>query len=65
MDAIPELENLNLRERLERIERNLLIDCLRKNDGNQTLSARELGLPRRTFLYRLRRLNINVGNVDV
>jgi sigma-54-dependent transcriptional regulator len=66
MEAIPEdSSGLNLRERLEQIERSLLIDCLRKNDGNQTLSARELGLPRRTFLYRLGRLNINVGNVDV
>lgn len=65
MDTVPEVGSLNLRERLEQIERSLLIDCLRKNDGNQTLSARELGLPRRTFLYRLGRLNINVGNVDV
>ncbi|WP_095171731.1 sigma-54-dependent Fis family transcriptional regulator [Pseudomonas sp. Irchel 3H3] len=64
MDTAPEVKRLNLRERLEQIERSLLIDCLRKNDGNQTLSARELGLPRRTFLYRLGRLNINVGNVD-
>ncbi|MNL43406.1 Nitrogen fixation protein VnfA [compost metagenome] len=64
MDTIPEVGRLNLRERLEQIERSLLIDCLRKNDGNQTLSARELGLPRRTFLYRLGRLNINAGNVD-
>lgn len=66
METIPEdSSGLNLRERLEQIERSLLIDCLRRNDGNQTLSARELGLPRRTFLYRLGRLNINVGNVDV
>jgi len=64
MDTVPKVEKLSLRERLEQIERSLLIDCLRKNDGNQTLSARELGLPRRTFLYRLGRLNINVGNVD-
>ncbi|MBD8683988.1 sigma-54 interaction domain-containing protein [Pseudomonas sp. CFBP 13719] len=66
METIPEdSSGLNLRERLEQIERSLLIDCLRRNEGNQTLSARELGLPRRTFLYRLGRLNINVGNVDV
>jgi len=64
MDTQPEVGRLNLRERLEQIERSLLIDCLRKNDGNQTLSARELGLPRRTFLYRLGRLNINARNVD-
>lgn len=65
MDTLPELENLNLRDRLKQVERNLLIDCLRKNAGNQTLCARELGLPRRTFLYRLERLNINAANVDV
>jgi sigma-54-dependent transcriptional regulator len=55
---------LNLRERLEKVERSLLLDCLRKNDGNQTLAARELGLPRRTLLYRLGRLNINLGDFD-
>lgn len=55
---------LTLRERLEQVERGLLLDCLRKNDGNQSLSARELGLPRRTLLYRLGRLNINLGEVN-
>ncbi len=50
---------LNLRERLEQVERNLLMDCLRKNQGNQTSAASELGLPRRTLLYRMQRLNIN------
>ncbi|MBD8121130.1 sigma 54-interacting transcriptional regulator [Pseudomonas lutea] len=56
--------HLNLRERLEHIERGLLLDCLRKNRGNQSLSARKLGLPRRTLLYRLARLNINPGDVN-
>ncbi|SDN49523.1 sigma-54 interaction domain-containing protein [Pseudomonas jinjuensis] len=49
----------NLRERLEQVERSLLLDCLRKNRGNRTLAARELGLPRRTLLYRMGRLNIH------
>lgn len=49
---------LSLRERMERVERNLLVDCLRKNQGNQTSAATELGLPRRTLLYRMQRLNI-------
>ncbi|MHC8303374.1 sigma-54 interaction domain-containing protein [Pseudomonas sp. PB3P13] len=64
MEAVPEDNSLNLRERLEQVERSLLLDCLRKNDGNQTLAARELGLPRRTLLYRLGRLNINLGDFD-
>lgn len=65
MEPMPEDHSgLNLRERLEKVERTLLLDCLRKNDGNQTLAARELGLPRRTLLYRLGRLNINLGDFD-
>ncbi|MCC6075353.1 sigma-54 interaction domain-containing protein [Pseudomonas sp. GCM10022188] len=54
---------LNLRERLERVERNLLLDCLRRNRGNQTHAARELGLPRRTLLYRMDKLNISASDV--
>lgn len=57
-------QGLNLRDRLEKVERQLLLDCLRRNDGNQTQAARELGLPRRTLLYRLGRLNINLGDCD-
>ncbi len=63
-EAAPDDVRLNLRERLEQVERGLLLDCLRKNEGNQSLSARELGLPRRTLLYRLGRLNINLGEVN-
>ncbi|OLU28722.1 sigma-54-dependent Fis family transcriptional regulator [Pseudomonas sp. PA15(2017)] len=64
VDAESVDSNLSLRERLEQVERSLLLDCLRKNAGNQTLSARELGLPRRTLLYRLGRLNINLGELN-
>jgi sigma-54-dependent transcriptional regulator len=63
MDAIAKDSSLHLRERLERVERSLVLDCLRKNNGNQTLAARELGLPRRTLLYRLGRLNISSGDL--
>jgi sigma-54-dependent transcriptional regulator len=52
-----------LRQRLERVERVFLIDCLHKNRGNRTRTARELGLARRTLLYRLARLNIPGGVV--
>ncbi len=55
--------SLNLRERMERVERSLLMDCLRKNGGNQSQAARELGLPRRTLLYRMERLNISPADL--
>lgn len=54
---------LNLRERLDRVERNLLVDCLRRTGGNQSQAARELGLPRRTLLYRMERLNISPADI--
>ena len=64
LEAMQEDSSLDLRGRLEQVERSFLLDCLRKNNGNQTLAARELGLPRRTLLYRLGRLNINLGDFN-
>lgn len=66
LSPAPELANAaaesTLRQRLERVERVFLIDCLHKNRGNRTRTARELGVARRTLLYRLARLNIPVGD---
>ncbi|PWB31965.1 sigma-54-dependent Fis family transcriptional regulator [Pseudomonas sp. SDI] len=53
-----------LRDYLGRVERAYLLSCLRRNGGNQTLSARELGLPRRTLLYRLGRLNVDLSELQ-
>ena len=55
--------DVTLRQRLERVERVFLIDCLHKNRGNRTRTARELGVARRTLLYRLARLKIPEGEV--
>ena len=49
---------LTLREQLEAVERNLLNEALQQHNGNQTLTARMLGLPRRTLLYRMQRLGV-------
>lgn len=49
---------VSLRERMEQIERGLLIDGLRESSGNKARAARELGLPLRTLVYRLTRLNV-------
>ena len=62
-DTRPEPANLNLRERMEQVERGLLLDCLHKNAGNQTRAAHELGVARRTLLYRLERLNISLDDI--
>lgn len=52
---------LPLRDYLQRAERAYTLACLRGNKGNQTATARQLGLPRRTFLYRLGRLNVDLS----
>nr|WP_314874298.1 sigma 54-interacting transcriptional regulator [uncultured Pseudomonas sp.] len=58
-DAPAEAAYPNLRDYLEHVERAYLLGCLRRNNGNQTVVARQLGLARRTLLYRLERLNID------
>lgn len=55
-------DDVTLRQRMERVERVFLLDCLHKNHGNRTRTARELGVARRTLLYRLARLNIPAGD---
>ncbi|NVZ22034.1 sigma-54 interaction domain-containing protein [Pseudomonas costantinii] len=62
--AAASVADATLRQRMERVERVFLIDCLHKNRGNRTRTARELGVARRTLLYRLARLNIPFGNAS-
>ncbi len=59
--APAEPDNLHLRDYMERVERAYMLGCLRRNNGNQTVAARQLGLPRRTLLYRIERLNIDLS----
>lgn len=63
-DSAVAVVDATLRQRLERVERVVLIDCLHKNLGNRTRTARELGVARRTLLYRLARLNIPLGDAQ-
>ncbi|AZE94373.1 sigma-54-dependent transcriptional regulator [Pseudomonas orientalis] len=62
--AVTAADDVTLRQRMERVERVFLLDCLHKNRGNRTRTARELGVARRTLLYRLARLNIACGDAS-
>ncbi|MGB3125294.1 MAG: sigma 54-interacting transcriptional regulator [Pseudomonas sp.] len=62
--AVTVASDVTLRQRMERVERVFLIDCLHKNRGNRTRTARELGVARRTLLYRLARLKIPVDDAQ-
>jgi len=43
------------------MERRLLLDALERCDGNQTRAAELLAMPRRTFVYKLKRHGIRRG----
>lgn len=51
-------EELGLSAQLERVERGLIEDALRRNSGHASNTAKELGLPRKTFYDRLAKLGI-------
>ncbi len=47
-----------LKDRLRRIERSLIHDCLRRHDNRIDDVVHELGIPRRTLYHRLKLLNL-------
>lgn len=54
----PSSEQSSLRALLEQYEARLLVAALERAGGNQTQAAKLLGLPRRTLIYKLRRLRL-------
>ena len=53
----PEPCGPDLKRNLEAVERQILVDALRKH-GNQTRAAEALAMPRRTFVYKMGRHGI-------
>lgn len=51
-------------ERLEEIERQAVLETLRKHDFNRTETAKALGISRRALLYKLQRLREQGYEVD-
>jgi two-component system response regulator AtoC len=50
--------------RLEEIERQAVLDALRKHNFNRTETAKALGISRRALLYKLQRLREQGCEVD-
>jgi transcriptional regulator with GAF, ATPase, and Fis domain len=50
------LQNISgdFRTRMERLEAELLVHALREADWNQTEAARQLSMPLRTLVYKIR-----------
>lgn len=55
----------NFRNNLKHFERQQLLTCLKQNNGNQTKTAKQLGIARRTLIYKLQRFNISKKELQV
>jgi DNA-binding NtrC family response regulator len=60
-------EDLNARKRrhslpklLQLVEKNMIVDALRRVDGNQKAAGRDLGLKYTTFCAKLKRYGIKI-----
>ena len=51
-------QEMGLSEKMAQIEASLLVDALSRNQGNATLSAQQLKLPRKTFYDKLAKYGI-------
>ncbi|GAB6085389.1 sigma 54-interacting transcriptional regulator [Alkaliphilus crotonatoxidans] len=51
-------EKLTLKAAIEAMEKNLILECLRKNNGNRTAAARELDISLRNLYYKMEKYKI-------
>lgn len=52
------------RTTLEEMERTMILDALRRNEGNRTAAARELGIHKSTLFRKVKALNIRLPDRD-
>jgi len=52
------LENLDLKQKLEKMEEKYIKDALSSTDGNITGAAKMLGIPRQTLQYKITKYNL-------
>ncbi len=49
-----EAEGQSLRDRMQAFERRVILEALERSGGNQTLAAKDLQMPRRTLVHKIR-----------
>jgi len=59
--AVPALE-MDLATTLRNVERQLILDALERSDGVQRKAAKLLGVTERVLWYKIKKLQIDVGN---
>jgi len=53
----------SLRARVERLERDMLMDALKRSDGNVSATSRELGITTRMTRYKIEKLGIDLKSI--
>jgi len=61
MLAHAEDEGIATDSKIEQMEKTMLLDVMRKNRGNVSSAARELGISRDTLRYRIRKYRLEAG----
>ena len=56
-------KNMKIDDRLEELEKNLIIDALRKSKGIQKKAAELLGIKERSLWHRVKKYNIDVNDL--
>lgn len=56
--------NTSLSEKLDSYERTLIAECLDKNNGNKTATARELGVSIRNLYYKMEKYQLEKNSVQ-
>lgn len=67
LNLLNKIDNLNnsYKDSLANYEREHLLKSLRINQGNQTKTAKQLGISRRTLIYKLQKFNISKEEFSV
>lgn len=59
--ALPANVDGSLRSNVEQLERDMLVDALKRSSGNVSAAGRELGVGERMIRYKIRKFGIDLG----
>jgi DNA-binding NtrC family response regulator len=57
-------KNKEYKEAMRKAEKTFIMEALRKNDWNKTLTAQELGIDRKTLYNKMAQLKIALENPE-
>lgn len=60
----PAVKREYLNDQMDRIERNILVEALQRNQFNLSATSRELGIIRQSLLYKMKRLKISKAIIN-